>query len=370
MKAAAEDSGHALIRDVLDAYDLPGTFGRHEPIGSGHINDTYRVQVTGRTQHLFVLQRLNTDVFRHPEKQIANIHAILPHLHDHAASPGRPAFRTVSIVPTRRGEPLLIHEGRTWRMMTHVENAYSVDVVRNAHHAYEAARAFGWFVASLRDLPPEKLHDIIPDFHNTPKRHQRLVSAIATDAHRRLATARAEADFALARREDCRLLEVARTDGTLPSRAVHNDTKVNNVMFDQQKHHAVSVIDLDTVMAGTSLYDFGDLARTSITLSREDDRDLSRIRIQPELFKALVNGYLESAGAILNDKEKAWMYDATRIITLEIGIRFLTDYLEGDHYFKCGRPGHNLDRARAQFKLVQELEANEPILRRIVDAAI
>jgi Ser/Thr protein kinase RdoA (MazF antagonist) len=242
-------------------------------------------------------------------------------------------------------------------------------VVRSPAQAESAAKAFGAFQALLADLPGERLHETIPDFHHTPSRFARFQAALAKDSHGRAAAAGPEIAFALARASEVSVVVDALRDGSLPERVTHNDTKLNNVLLDDITQEGVCVIDLDTVMPGSALYDFGDLVRTSTSPATEDETDLSRVRMQLPMFAALVRGYLTSARGFLTPREKELLPFAGKLITLEIGLRFLTDWLEGDTYFKIKRPMHNLDRCRTQFKLVASIEEQLPTMQEIVERA-
>jgi Ser/Thr protein kinase RdoA (MazF antagonist) len=235
--------------------------------------------------------------------------------------------------------------------------------VENKEQAFQAARAFGRFQEQLASLPAPRLLDTIPDFHNTPKRFKALEEAIAADAAGRAAMAKPEIEFALAHQSMASVL----LDANLPERVTHNDTKFNNVMLDDTTGEAICVIDLDTAMPGLAPYDFGDMVRATTSPALEDERDLSKVTMQFPMFEALVRGYLSSAGGFLTKAEKDLLAFSGKLITFEIGIRFLTDYLAGDTYFKVHREGHNLDRCRTQFKLVESIEEQEERMNRLVE---
>jgi aminoglycoside phosphotransferase (APT) family kinase protein len=235
--------------------------------------------------------------------------------------------------------------------------------VESAEQAFKAARAFGEFQRQLADLPAPRLHDTIPDFHHTPKRFAALEAAIRADAAGRAKLARAEIDFALAHQPMTRVL----LEANLPERVTHNDTKFNNVMLDEATGEGICVIDLDTVMPGLALYDFGDMVRTTTSPAKEDERDLTKVTMQFPMFEALVRGYLAAAGGFLTPAEKQRLAFSGKLITFEIGIRFLTDYLAGDVYFKVHRDGHNLDRCRTQFKLVESIAQQEDAMNKLVE---
>ena len=234
--------------------------------------------------------------------------------------------------------------------------------------AYQAARAFGSFQQLLADLPAPRLVETIPDFHNTPRRFADLELAIGADSANRASGSRAEIDFALAHRAITGCLVELQSLGKIPERITHNDTKINNVMLDDSTGHGICVIDLDTVMPGLIHYDFGDMVRSATRSGSEDERDLSKITMRPDMFESLTRGYLESAGGFLNRTEIDNLAFSGILITFEIGIRFLTDHLAGDVYFKIHRPNHNLDRCRTQFKMVQEMEKKRALMDKMVQS--
>ena len=272
----------------------------------------------------------------------------------------------MSLIPSRDGQPFHRDDsGFYWRVYLFIEKARTYDAVQSPAQAFAAARAFGRFQQLLADLPAPRLHDTIPDFHHTPKRFAALQQAMAQDAVNRAASAKAEIDFALRHQPLTRVL----LDAHLPERVTHNDTKLNNVMLDETTGEGVCVIDLDTVMPGLALYDFGDMVRTTTSPAKEDERDLSKVIMQFPMFEALVKGYLSTASAFLTRDEKQFLALSGQVITFEIGLRFLTDYLAGDTYFKVQREDHNLDRCRTQFKLVESLQQQLPLMERLVEAS-
>ena len=363
MHSAAGHDAVAIARE----FSLFGDVVTATPYGSGHINDTYKVDVKSAVgPSRFVLQRINHHVFRRPDELMANVERVCAHAYaklKHAGAPDAER-RTLRLIPTKSGRAWHIDaSGNRWRCYHFIEGATGHDVVRSPEQAYAAAKSFGAFQSLLADLPGGRLHETIPDFHHTPSRFARFQRALAQDAHGRAALAVPEIAFALARAHEVGVVVDALRDGTLPERVTHNDTKLNNVLLDDITQEGVCVIDLDTVMPGSVLYDFGDLVRTSTSPAAEDETDLSKVRMQFPMFEALVKGYLASAGGFLTPKEKELLPFAGKLITFEIGLRFLTDWLEGDTYFKIKRPTHNLDRARTQFKLVESIEAQLPAMQ-------
>jgi Ser/Thr protein kinase RdoA (MazF antagonist) len=301
-----------------------------------------------------------------------NVARVCAHAHAKLSAGGtRDAHRrALRLIPSHQGRAWHVDpSGNRWRCYDFIEGATGHDVVRSPAQAEEAAKAFGAFQALLADLPGERLHETIPDFHHTPSRFARFQASLATDSHGRAAAAGPEIAFALARAHEVGVVVDALRDGSLPERVTHNDTKLNNVLLDDVSQEGVCVIDLDTVMPGSALYDFGDLVRTSTSPVAEDETDLSLVRMQLPMFAALVRGYLATARGFLTPREKELLPFAGKLITFEIGLRFLTDWLEGDTYFKIKRPTHNLDRCRTQFKLVASIEEQLPGMRKIVEQA-
>ena len=349
---------------VARQFQIFGEFVDAKPYGSGHINDTYcTVFHQAGVPVRYILQRINHHVFKNPVALMENIQRVTSHLGAQVA--GEPDFsrRVLTLIPAHDGRPWQVDaNGNYWRAYLFIERARTYDAVESTEQAFQAARAFAKFQKLLVDLPAPRLHDTIPDFHHTPKRFMALEQAIALDVAGRAILANPEIEFALAHKSITRGL----LDLVLPERVTHNDTKFNNVMLDDATGEGICVIDLDTVMPGLALYDFGDMVRTTTSPAQEDEQDLSKVTMQFPMFEALVRGYLASAGDFLTGAEKECLTLAGKLITLEIGIRFLTDYLAGDTYFKVHRSDQNLDRCRTQFKLVESIEKQEEKMNRLV----
>lgn len=352
------------LQAIASQFDIEGTFLAGAPYGSGHINDTYRVVHRLGTRDVpTILQRINHQIFKNPVALMDNVQRVTTHLRQKLGSDQ--ARRALTLIPTRDGQAL--HRdavGHFWRAYVFIEQARTYDAVESTDQAFQAARAFGAFQQMLADLPPPRLHETIPDFHHTPKRFAALEAARQTDPAGRVRDVGPELEFAFQRQSLTGVL----LDAGLPERITHNDTKFNNVMLDDATGDGVCVIDLDTVMPGLALYDFGDMVRTTTSPAREDERDLAQVRMQFPMFEALVRGYLSTAGAFLTPAEKALLPVAGQLITFEIGLRFLTDYLNGDTYFKVHREGHNLDRCRSQFRLVASIECQESNMHQLVES--
>ncbi|MDD5728245.1 MAG: aminoglycoside phosphotransferase family protein, partial [Victivallales bacterium] len=346
------------LKKICSYFELYGDFVAAAPYGSGHINDTYRVVLDqGGSEVHYIFQRINHNVFKCPPALMENIARVTGHIYQKILALPDTTRETLFLIKTHEGQPYCRDaEGNYWRVYIFIENAQTYDVIENEQQAFQAARAFGEFQDRLTDLPGPRLHETIPDFHNTPKRTATLEAAIKADVRGRVKDVGAEIDFVLSRKTDTtRLIDLHR-QGDIPERITHNDTKLNNVMLDDNTGEGICVIDLDTVMPGLAHYDFGDMVRTGTSPAAEDERDLAKVYMQFNMFEALLRGYLETAGKFLNPVELELLPFSGKLITLEIGIRFLTDYLQGDVYFKTHRPGHNLDRCRTQFKLVESIE--------------
>jgi aminoglycoside phosphotransferase (APT) family kinase protein len=358
------------IRSLSANFQIYADFQSAEPYGTGHINDTYAATYRqGGTPVRYIHQRINQNIFKNAVGLMENIQRVTDHIRSKLAGEPDVTRKTLTLVPTRDGRTHYFDaQGDCWRTYVFIEGARTYDAVESTKQAFEAAKAFGRFQGLLADLPAPRLIDTIPDFHDTPKRFAALEKAIEADSANRARQARAEIEFALAHKPMTSKLIDLQARGVLPERTTHNDTKFNNVMLDDATQQGICVIDLDTVMPGLALYDFGDMVRTTTSPALEDERDLSKVCMQFPMFEALVRGYLASAGDVLNAAEKENLAFAGKLITFEIGIRFLADYLAGDVYFKVHREGHNLDRCRTQFKLVESIEIQEETMNRLVES--
>jgi aminoglycoside phosphotransferase (APT) family kinase protein len=359
------------ISAIAKQFQTPGRFVSAEPYGNGHINDTYAATYEqAGSLCRYIHQRINHDVFKDPIAVMANIQRITEHVRRKLTEQSVSDLdrQTLTLVPT--WDDLMYYRdpgGNVWRTYWFIGNARTYDVVESPAQAYQGGKAFGHFQQLLEDLPGPRLIETIPDFHHTPKRFAALKQAIEADVVNRAKSAQVEIDFALQHEAMVDVLLDLQARGQIPERVTHNDTKINNVMLDNETGQGLCVVDLDTVMPGLALYDFGDMVRTATCLAAEDERDLSKVIMEMPLFEALARGYLEAAGAFLNETEKRYLAFSGKLITFEIGIRFLTDYLAGDTYFKIHRQGHNLDRCRTQLKLVQSIIEQEEAMNRLVE---
>ncbi len=356
---------HDDIEAIAREFQIYGEFVTAEPYGSGHINDTYcaTFDQAGPRVH-YIIQRINHNIFKNPVALMENVQRVTAHLGAKSSREKDRSRRVLTLISARDGRPFHHDaDGNYWRAYLFIERARTYDEVESPRQAFEAAKAFGGFQKLLADLPAPRLHDTIPDFHHTPKRFAMLEQAIEADAVNRARLAKPEVEFALGHQVITGVLLHAK----LPERVTHNDTKFNNVMLDDTTGEGICVIDLDTVMPGLALNDFGDMVRTTTSSAKEDERDLSKVTMQLPMFEALVRGYLSTAGEFLTPAEKGLLSFSGKLITFEIGVRFLTDFLAGDTYFKVHREGHNLDRCRTQFKLVESIEQQEEQMNTLVE---
>ena len=359
----------STLNELVSAFTFEGELVNTTQLREGHINDTYVFDFNdnGKTNR-YLVQVLNTYVFRQPEALMNNVVGVTNHLRKAIiANGGDPERECLTVYPARNGKPYYIDStGRFWRCYNFISDAHSCQTVENEKVFFNAAKAFGNFQKMLADYPGETLTETIPNFHNTVSRFADFKKALADNLSGRVDTAKAEAEFVLAREADCAVLVDLLAAGELPLRVTHNDTKLNNVMFDNETNEGICVVDLDTVMPGLSLYDFGDSIRFGANTASEDEKDVSKVSLSLDLFKAYTLGYLTSAGESLTAKEIEYLPFSAKLMTLECGMRFLGDYFNGDTYFKTEYPEHNLVRSRTQFELVADIERKMPEMKKIV----
>ena len=334
--------------------------------GDGHINDTYLIDVTPSK---YILQRINTAIFKNPEELMKNIEAVTAHLTDEIEkSGGDPMRETLMLVKTTDGKSYYkTSDNEYFRMYYFVEDTVTYQSAQKPKQFYAAAKAFGLFQKRLSAFPAEKLYETIPDFHNTVKRFKDFKQAVDSDIKGRKKDVLPEIEFALERESFTSIITDALETGEIPVRVTHNDTKLNNVLFDRSTDEAICVIDLDTVMPGSLLYDFGDSIRFGASSGAEDEKDLDKIYCRLEYFEAFAKGFIEALGSDITEKELELLPVSAKMMTYECGIRFLGDYLNGDTYFKTHYPEQNLDRARTQFKLVADMESKMDEMHEIVN---
>ena len=366
MSAASRDDA----REALTRFAFEGRLVALEPHATGLINDSWLASFESPGERRrYLLQRINRNVFRRPEQVLENMLRVTRHLAARLAGEASSDLsrRVLRLVPTLDGAPGHVDaRGETWRLLPWIEGARAEERVATEAEARETARAFGEFARLLADLGPPALHATIPGFHDTKARVEALETAVARDAAARAAGARREIEALLERRALAAVLDAA----AVPPRPVHNDAKVANVLFDARAGGALAVVDLDTTMPGLVAHDFGDLVRTAVSDSAEDERDLARIGVRLPVFTALAGGYLEGIARAITAEERAQLVPGARAIVYEQAIRFLADHLNGDTYYRISRRGHNLDRTRAQLSLLLSLEAASPELEAAVAKAV
>ncbi len=359
------------LDEALAVFDFGAPEAAVGRFGRGHVNDTFCVRPVSPQGRCFILQRLSAAAFRRPDQVMVNVIGVTEYLREKiAAAGGDPSRETLEVLRTRSGAGWYTDRlGGVWRAFPFIRDACSLPAAGTPEVFAASGRAFGRFQRLMDGYPAGALYETIPRFHDTVDRLAKLRTAAAADPLGRAGSCAAELTFALEREGDCSVALDAHRRGELPLRVTHNDAKLDNVLFDTRTGEAVCVIDLDTVMPGLAINDFGDSIRSGANRCAEDERDQSRVRLDVELFAAYTAAFLEGAGGILTPAEIEYLPWGARLMTLECGIRFLTDYLEGDVYFRTERPGQNLDRARTQFTLVRDMEARWKELNAIVRTA-
>ncbi len=347
-----EVSSHFAVDKIMGAY------------GNGHINDTYLFDSSPR----YILQRINSNVFKKPEEVMENIKNVTIHLKKKIeAAGGDPDRETLTVIPTVDGQDYYKDDKCNYfRMYRFIERSLSYDIAEDPIQLFYAGRAFGRFQNMLDDFPADRLYETIVDFHNTPQRVKQLESAIENNKAKRLQSVREEVDFAIKYSKYADVITDAMEKGEVPLRVTHNDTKLNNVLFDDKTKEEVCVVDLDTVMPGSMLYDFGDGMRFGAASGAEDEKELDKIWFDLEKFEQFTKGFVGEMKETITKKEIELLPISVLIMTYECGIRFLADHLNGDEYFKIHRENHNLDRARTQLKLVYDIESKLDKLSEIV----
>lgn len=336
------------LKEILQKFDIQVEI---QPYGDGHINDTYLAQSTPK----YILQRINTEVFKRPDQVMENVLAVTEHLRKQIEfEGGDPLRETLTVVKTVDGENFLRDGQDCYRAYRFIEGASTYNLPESPEQMYHAAKAIGKFQKRLSDFPADRLHETIVQFHDTPNRVEQLRQAVAENRANRLEEVRPELEFAMEMSRYASMITDAMETGEVPLRVTHNDTKLNNIMLDDTTGEGVCVIDLDTVMPGSLLYDYGDALRFGASSGPEDEKDLDRISFVMPVYEAFTKGFLEEAGETMTEKERELLPWSIVLMTYECGIRFLADYLNGDVYFKVHYPEQNLDRARTQLKLVRD----------------
>jgi hypothetical protein len=368
------------LEDISAHFDIPGTYLGAAPHGGGHINDTFlaRYQIPGCAsgEQCFIHQRINHYVFKEPEKVMENIERVTRYAREQIiAAGGDPQRETLNLVPARDGRSYYhIPEdtpdsgpfGGYWRTYLFISGAHTYEIAENLDQVYHAACAFGNFQKLLDSLPGPRLHETIINFHHTRKRFETFKKALEADPAGRAITVQPEIDFILQREKDAAVVVDLLAQGQLPERVTHNDTKLNNVLIDDVTGQGICVIDLDTMMPGSAMYDFGDLIRMGTATGAEDERDLTKVGVDLRLFAELARGYLSAARDFLTPLEWDLLVFGGKLITYEQAIRFLGDYLNGDIYYKTHYPDHNLVRARTQIKMIEDMERKQGQMETII----
>ena len=356
-----EGADSRSLEDAIYAFGFGQKCSYVKPFGEGHINETYAVYMQeedGSDVPQYVLQRLNINVFKNPSQVMENIFGVTEFLREVIREEGGDVDReTLSYIKTKSGETYFEDaQGQPWRCLHFISNSVCYQTVEEPDQFYQSAKSFGHFLKQLGNYPAESLHETIPQFHDTVKRFRDFTKAVKKDVKNRSRSCKKEIAFALEREEVCGVLMEQLNKGLLPLRVTHNDTKLNNILFDSDTDKGLCIIDLDTIMPGLAANDFGDSIRFGASTAEEDEKDLEKVHFDIHLYELYVKGYLEMAKDVLTPAEIESLPWGARLMTLECGMRFLTDYLQGDVYFKTAYPEHNLVRARTQFKLVKEME--------------
>lgn len=357
-------------REIVGRFALEGCLFESHPYGNGHINDTFLVIMEeAGARRRYILQRINHQIFERPWELMENMVNVTEYLRGMIARQGGDAERgTLRVIETADGKSYYRDgDGNYWRMFPFIEHSVCLEKVESAKDFYDSAVAFGNFQRMLADFPAEKLHETIRNFHHTPTRFQAFLRAVKEDKCKRVGQVGKEIYFVLEREQEASMLTDLLEAGELPLRVTHNDTKLNNILFDETSRKALCIIDLDTIMPGLAHYDYGDSIRFGASTAEEDETDIRKVELDLSLFEAFTKGFLEGCGGSLTDREIELLPMGAKLMTFECGIRFLTDYLEGDTYFKIHREGHNLDRARTQLKLVADMEMKWDQMRSIVE---
>lgn len=359
-----------LLNEVIDHFDFKGILKSIKPYGSGHINDTYLLEYTieNKKDLFIILQKMNTNIFKKPVELMENIMNITSFLRKKIIeSHGDPQRETLTVILNKEGKPYYLdRQGNYWRSYYYITGTMSYDMVRNDEDFYQSALAFGQFQNMLADFPAHTLHETIEGFHDTYARFLAFQKAVEEDSCGRALSVQEEIRFVLEHEEVAQIL----SQMNLPLRVTHNDTKLNNVLIDEKTHQAICVIDLDTVMPGLAVNDFGDSIRFGASTGAEDEKDLTKVECDMHLFEVYTKGFILGSAGKLTREEILALPIGAKVMTFECGMRFLTDYLQGDTYFKIQYPTHNLDRCRTQFKLVSDMEKKWDIMNAIVSQYI
>lgn len=354
------------IKEIVSHFSIKGEFQDFEKVLTGHINDSYHIKTKSTDHPGYFLQWINNYIFKDVDGLMNNISTVTNHLAEKLAENNNLVFKVLEIISCTNGKKYYRDpEGQYWRLYTYIDGMHGYDVVENTKIAYEGGKAFGIFMSLLADLPATKLIEIIPDFHNMEKRLGTFFNSLEKNPVDRVKDVPEEIEFVKKRAEQMLTIPALIKSGRLPVRITHNDTKFNNILFDQTEH-AMCIVDLDTVMPGSILFDFGDAIRTGANTSIEDEKDLSKVDINLPIYEAYTSGFIKSTRHTLTEVEIENLAFSARFMTFIIGLRFLTDFVDGDPYFRTLYPEHNLDRARVQFRLIEAMERNAAKMQEIV----
>lgn len=354
------------IKSVIAAFTAD-EYLSHSPLGCGHINSTFKVELKGADgEYNVVLQKINTSIFQDYKGLMNNIVGVTEYLRERLSPEEDPMRAVMKVVPALNGEYYAEVKGDIWRVYVYVTDTTTYQQIEKPEDFYNCGFAFGDFQQRLADYPAAKLCETIPNFHHTPTRFETFKKAVEQDVCGRAESVRQEIDFALARENLANSVAGLLESGEIPYRVTHNDTKLNNILFDNFTGKTLCVVDLDTVMPGAACYDFGDCIRFGASSAPEDEKDLSKVYMNLNLYREFAKGYLSVAAKFLTEKELPTLAVGSALMTFECGIRFLTDYLQGDTYFKTSYEGQNLDRCRTQFKLVADMETKMDEMQAIV----
>lgn len=359
-----------VMDTIASKFQMEGVVTELIPFGNGYINDTFRItcELPEGKGKKYILQKMNTSIFKNPEELMENVMNVTSFLRKKiVAAGGDPERETLNVIPTKDGKNYLDNGEECWRMYIFIEGATCYDEVKTPEDFYNTALSFGNFQKMLADYPAETLHETIVNFHNTVSRFADFKKAVEEDVCKRAKEVEEEIKFIMEREDVAHIICDALEEKRIPLRVTHNDTKLNNIMIDDETGKGLCVIDLDTVMPGSALYDFGDSIRFGASTGSEDEVNLDLVSVDLELFDVYTKGFLEGCGGSLTEEEVKLFPAGAKVITFEQGMRFLTDYLQGDTYYKIQRPGHNLDRSRTQLKLVADMEQKWDEMEKIVE---
>lgn len=358
------------ISEIISHFNIKGEIQEYKKVVTGHINDSYLIKTKSTDHPGYFLQWINNYIFKDVVGLMNNISLVTGHLAEKLTENPKLAFKVLEIIPCKNGQKFYLDtEGQYWRLYTFVDKMHGYDVVENTKIAYEGGKAFGIFMSLLADLPAERLTETIPDFHNIEKRLGTFNHSLKNNAVDRVKEIPAEIEFIKNRVEQMLTIPALIKAGKLPMRITHNDTKFNNILFDET-NHAMCIVDLDTVMPGSVLFDFGDAIRTGANTAAEDEKDLSKVDINLPIYEAYTQGFVKFTRHTLSEVEIDNLAFSARFMTFIIGLRFLTDFLDGDPYFRTSYADHNLVRARVQFRLVEQMELHADKMHDIVLKAL